>query len=411
MVYETLTAEYSDGDHSIPFTWAAIIKMILDDEYLTGEDLGKFARLCQLLESVYHYLFHKDLANLKLSYQLFSPDVAPDASDANNRDLSSIEGEWISRIKKILIDGNYKEVSDSELETALDEEGLFPVSAKVNFDSFEYYKIYCQGRRVGTATVKSWIPFKKKEVTFEFYNRIVFFFKVKTGAYFRTRKKMSVPGTPEKIYLKYFRNIPMSDLEMIFPDPKPRMKPIHKIKMFIPLVAGLAITIYRLRIDGNPLTEGINSGLILLIAALLAYVFGTFNEYSNILRSFLSEIAHSLYFRNIANNHGVLTTLIDNAEEQECVEAMLGYYFLLKSDQKLTESELDKQVEKWLEEKHNTKVNFEVGDALEKLEESNLVRRDDQGMLSVPSLDEAIRRLYLIWCNVFKHNSAELPCN
>ena len=102
-----------------------------------------------------------------------------------------------------------------------------------------------------------------------------------------------------------------------------------------------------------------------------------------------------------------MTALVDGAEEEEFKEATMAYYFLLKSDQKLTEPELDNLIEEWLEEKHNVKVDFEVDDALGKLEKLNLLERDDRGVLSVPSLDEALRRMDFIWDNYFDYNRAE----
>ncbi|MCS5622481.1 MAG: DUF3754 domain-containing protein, partial [Candidatus Marinimicrobia bacterium] len=121
----------------------------------------------------------------------------------------------------------------------------------------------------------------------------------------------------------------------------------------------------------------------------------------------LGEIAKSLYFKDKGNNQGVFTMLIDSAEEQECKEAMMAYYFLLNSNNKMNEETLDNVIEEWMEIKHKTKIDFEVDDAIKKLEEKDLLSRDKNGILTVVSLDEALSHMDYIWDNYFEYNKPE----
>ena len=114
-----------------------------------------------------------------------------------------------------------------------------------------------------------------------------------------------------------------------------------------------------------------------------------------------------MYFNDRGNNQGVFSMLIDLAEEQECKEAMMAYYFLLKSNVKMNEKELDNFIEEWMEKKHKTKIDFEVDDAIKKLEKLDLVSCDTNGILTVLSMDEALSQMDYIWDNYFDSNKSE----
>ena len=406
----------TDSNHFIPFPRAQIFQMILNDGRLSGDQRNKFEQFCQMMDSIYHFEFHKKLESLKSSYRPFSPDIESESITAGTANFLDVEQECISSIEDILTKGNYAQISDAQLNMALAEEGLFPISAEVDFESFSFYRIYYQGQQRGTAKVKDWIPFKEKEIEFEFFDRIVFLFQQNNSMPLSNETIVSGTNGLKKIYLKYFRNIPKSDLEMIFPNPKPRMKLIHRLKIGIPLFIGFVIAMqkfiigpYLLGTGGNPLTEGINIGSIVLLGGLIGYIYKTYNGYQNVVRSFLSEITQSLYFKDIGNNQAVLTALIDEAEEEECKEAVLGYYFLLTSDVELDITELDNRIEKWFEKTHNTKMDFDVADSVAKLKELDLMNCNERGMLTVPSLEEALRRMDNIWDNYFQYNVGTNP--
>jgi len=411
--------EYTTRDYFIPFTRDQITKMLLDEGKLNNDEVSKFEQFCLLLKSIYHFEFHTKSERLKASYRIFSPEINLAPNELENSNTSKIEADLTNKLRQTLIDGNFEKVSQEDLNAAMEKEGIFPVSCKIDFDSFDYYEIYYQGSSTAKEEIKTWNPFKKKEVEFNLYDRIVFFFKVKNEEFFHANKKNNEPGIPGKIYIKYFRNIPESDLEMIFPNPRPEMKFIHKMQIFLPLLAGFGVLIQKTIIGPyynagtNPLEGGFSLltkpsyPMIALLIVLGGYVLRTFLGYKNVVQSFLGEIAKSLYFKDKGNNQGVFTMLIDSAEEEECKEAMMAYYFLLNSNKKMSEETLDNAIEEWMEEKHKVKIDFEVDDAIKKLEEKDLLSRDKKGILTVVSLDEALNHLDYIWDNYFDYNKPE----
>jgi hypothetical protein len=91
---------------------------------------------------------------------------------------------------------------------------------------------------------------------------------------------------------------------------------------------------------------------------------------------------------------------VGSAEEQECKEAFLAYYFLATAGAPMTQSVLEQQVEAWLKDALRADVDFEVTEALAKLECLALLRRDGE-MLAVLPLDEALAALDRRWAGFF----------
>lgn len=164
------------------------------------------------------------------------------------------------------------------------------------------------------------------------------------------------------LYVKLFQNIPMADLELVFPEKHIRMKAFDKFMLgflgFIGLVAGV--------------WKGINGGdksaimVILSVMALLA--FKTLTRFINTRRRYMLQISQDLYHKNLDNDVGVLQYLVDSIEDQEYKESMLAYLMLLNAGRPLTEDELDGEVERFLNKNFSgLEVDFEVDDALDKV--------------------------------------------
>lgn len=152
-----------------------------------------------------------------------------------------------------------------------------------------------------------------------------------------------------------------------------------------------------------------NTALIALLAgagALGSYLFKQVNNFKNRKLRFVQSLTKNLYFKNLDNNAGVFHRLIDEAEEEECKEAILAYYFLLTSPRRLQEEQLDTAIESWLKSSWVAEINFEIRDAMRKLMQMGLVTKDDAGFLSALPLDKAKRQLDVLWLKM--GNGAEI---
>ncbi len=134
------------------------------------------------------------------------------------------------------------------------------------------------------------------------------------------------------------------------------------------------------------------------IAILGGFSYRQYASYQTTKQAYHLMLTESLYYQNLDNNVGVLTRLMDEAEEQECREVLLGYYCLWKygPPQGWTSEQLDDYVEMFLEGTVNLKVDFEIGDALDKLEKLHLVEKTGDHYRAVP-LEKAVAALESHW--------------
>ncbi len=84
-------------------------------------------------------------------------------------------------------------------------------------------------------------------------------------------------------------------------------------------------------------------------------------------------------------------------------EAVLAYYFLLTAKDPLTKNQLDDRIENWLAERWDCQIDFEIGEAGNKLQRLNLIQQDGEILKGVP-LNEAKQTLDTIWDNFFRYN-------
>src|SRR5262249_50348198 len=102
------------------------------------------------------------------------------------------------------------------------------------------------------------------------------------------------------------------------------------------------------------------SGLV----ALIGFVMRQYVRYQRQSLKYQKELTDNIYYRNVNNNAGIFDYIIGSAEDQECKEAFLAYYFLRTGTTAPTQAELEARIEGWLSQRFGVEVEFEVDDAL-----------------------------------------------
>ena len=426
-------AEYKDRERFIPFRKSEIVELVCEEGSLSPDDQQTFRSFCKLLESIYHFEFHKKLEELKDSYAPLNPDRdTVTTREYSPEDTHIHEDKLLERFGEILNDANYEQLGEDDLAYAMEHESLFKISLFVDFDDFDRQLIFWRGVKEERLTLKKWLV-KKIETAFPVYDRVALLIKFKDAEYFEAKKRKDLKFEPGSMIIKLFKNIPKADMEMLFPNTQVRMKLKDKllisggvlgggVAVFLKASAGLiamtSVLWFLTRsfvMTGGELPK-LGSGEISAmvaggsaLAAIAAFAMKQWNGYKNRKIQFMKALGDNLYFKNLDNNAGVFHHITDAAEEEECKEAMLAYYFLIRAEKGLSTLALNDEIEKWFETGHGIQIDFEIKDALRKLKELDLCKivgqtPDGSDIWDTPKLDDALKQLDYVWDNYFQYN-------
>jgi hypothetical protein len=414
-----------EREHFIPVRKGDVVHALLLEGSLHDEpQREKFRRLCRLLGAIFHYEYFDRLERMRDDYFYFNPD-----HDGHSRfDRATIDRAYrnlIGALTQVLDGANFVEVSREEIERAHREDAVIRVKLETSMDDYSEVRFFRRGHRRGKIEISEWYGWRKRTIEADVYDDVVLMVTMKNenGAAATERKKRR----PRKVragavLLKYFRNIASADLNALFPDVRVVMGLRDKLVLGVPaLLGGIPIL---LKVASTVTVLFLVAGFYLGVssavrddemAAALAGVSGLVALGGFIVRQWVKfqrrsllyqkQIADNVYFRNVNNNTGIFDYLIGAAEEQDCKEAFLAYYFLLVPCAGPTQAELDRRIEGWLKHAFGAAVDFECEDALARLDRLGLLRRDGDRLAVLP-LDQALVRLDQAWDDLFRYAKA-----
>jgi hypothetical protein len=405
----------------IPYSRNDIVRLLLNEQQLSGSDRDKLKTICDLLMHVYHFEFHQSLETLKDCYAPVNPDADTQVTfSSSTAELKEKENRLFEVLNDLLDKANFEKITDDDIARAMVEESLFNIKLTVDFDDFEQILFFRRGESLHQETLVSMFGLRKKTIDFINYDRVVVVVKFKPQSYFDQKARGQLYFQPGSTIIKYFRNIPRCDLEMLFPNTEVRMKLIDKLIIGVPaavggvimlatklgttlLLSGALITFWLgMRDDPVELNQANLLALAVGFGTLGGFLWKQFSNFKNRKIRFMKTLADNLYFKNLDNNMGVFHRLIDTAEEEECKEAMLAYYFLLIADKPLTETEIDQTIENWFATSFSISLDFEIEDALHKLLKLGLITLASDRYQAIP-LDKAMKVLDHAWDNYFTY--------
>lgn len=392
--------------------------MLLRERFIEASAHEQFREFCKILESVFHFDYHQRLEDLKDAYAPLNPDRdtrLPDgvALGSPAEFAKSSSADFARRMESLLERANYEKLTDADLQRALEEKSLFKLRLHVDFDEFEEVLLFTRGHYQKQETIRRLFGLWKTTVSFSNFDRVVIYVRLKADADVQPR-----PDLAGMTMLKLFQNVPRADIEMLFPNTRLGMRTIDKLIIGVPALAGGVVTLstkvgasmillggllgYWLGLSTEPVELSRATALALLagIAGLGSFIWKQFNNFKNRKLRFLQSLTENLYFKNLDNNAGVFHRLIDDAEEEECKEAILAYSFLLAQPSGCTREQLDAAIEDWFLQAWNYDFDFEIGDALDKLTRLGLVSGAET--LRALSLADACRVLDERWDGFFQ---------
>jgi hypothetical protein len=202
--------------------------------------------------------------------------------------------------------------------------------------------------------------------------------------------------TSDCIYIKLFKNMPRSDVEMIFPNTKVRFRLFDKIKFGVSAGGGVGMGVFgtfsKLAMLTNPYT------LAGAVAGLGGIALRQATNFLNQRTRYMVVLAQNLYFHAMADNRGVMTLLADRAAEEDLKEEMLLYSVLAKEQVNIANlRQVDEAIEGYLASTFKIDVDFDVDDALGRLKQEGVVTELPDGTLETLPPHEAALHIDKLW--------------
>ena len=419
-------------DHTARETFIPITKTALIDR-LTHQDAwapgkAKEARkFFQYLDYWRRQTYSAGLRDVERSYEAFNPDsdlLTTRAFSAPDR--AKMQANVVTHVKRLLKQANYVQVDPKELNL-LAKGSHYGLELQVDLEAFDELLVYYRGRSSRKEQRREVRKFYRK-VEFEvpIFRRLFVLFKLKPaeqrvgelmrnndwsrGEAERHVKKMrsllSDQIRSDNIYMKLFKNMPRSDIEMIFPNTRVAFRRFDKIKLG--LTSGGSVGMGLFGAAGKIALAASNPvAAIGAVAGLGGIALRQGVNFMNQRQRYMVVMAQNLYFHAMADNRSAMIKLADRAAEEDFKEEMLLYCVLAKTPTRREHlMDVDRGIENYLRKTFEIHVDFDLSEALGRLIDDGLVSEDQTGSLTVLDPAEAASHIDAKW-DVFLDNLFE----
>jgi hypothetical protein len=412
---------HSGRDRFIAVHKGDLLHALIEHGALAGDDVHqKFRRLCEMLASIYHYEYFATLERLRSDYYYFNPSTGAHAV----RDPALTErayADLLQSLDQVLKVANFVELSHAEISDAHGRRTILPVRVRAALDDCREVRFYRRGHHVEEIESVGWFGLRRRKIEVDVYDDVVLLAAMKSKAELasqrRARRLERRKITPGSVLLKYFHNIASGDVYALFPNARVLMSNVDKFVLGLPAIAtGIPILInlyttitvlflvlgFYLGVSASVQDSDMKTALAALsgLVALGGFIVTQWVRYQRQSLKYRIELTDNIYYRNINNNAGIFDYVIGAAEEQEYKEAFLAYYFLHTATTPLTADELDRRVEDWLKSTFGLELEFEVAEAVAKLERLGLLKRVGDGLCAAP-FEAAFANLRAVWDKLF----------
>ena len=409
----------ADPEKFIPVTPRALIDRLADVSAWPPGEAARVRRLFTYLANWRQQSYGAKLLDLARYYEPFDPDsdvLSTRTFSAVER--KSLEVRLVDGICDLLKQANYVRIDPEQIDIILTKESHYGLDLHVDLAAFDEIEIYYRGAIHNKASRRSRKSFylKMEEFDYPVFQRLAILFKLKpeeqrarelaakTGideekALKRVRKlRGAIAGhiNSDNVYIKLFKNIPQADLEMVFPNTTIKFRMFDKIKLGVTAGGGLGVgvagTITKIAVASNPIA------LAGAVAGLGGVAVRQAVNFSNQRNKYMVKMAQNLYAHALADNRGVMTLLAERAAEEDIKEEVLLYAILAKEPVHISEiPAVDRAIESYLAKSFGIKINFDVDDALHRLQREGIVTVGADGWLRVLTPDEASAQIDTLW--------------
>ena len=394
--------------HFIPLRKREILEALLDAPALPEGERDGLARIAHRLSLIFHLDFHAHREALKDLYARMNPDQPGDGA------LPVVQGDrdrLFAAVDEVLTAANFRPLDPGELASRRDSEGRVRARVKVPEELFAEVRLLARGWHRREIEVRRWFGLRRDRAQAEVFHDVVLIAAIRPDIDPDAARKARL--RPGAVYLKYFRDIPRADLQTLYPNARVQMRLEDQLLIGVPAVVGgipilinlgPALTVLLLvagawlGIAGTVQEDAMKQAIGALsgLGALGGFLARQWIKYERQKLKYQKQVAENAYFNNLGNNAGLFDMAVGASEDAEVKEAILAYAHLRMAGGALDDAALDVRIEDWLTRRFGVEVDFEIDDALAKLEALGLARREEGG-LTAPDPDTALARLAEAW--------------
>ena len=403
----------------LPVTRHALLDRLTDPALWSADDSRWARRFMRYLDYWRRHSYAMELLELEQNYEPFNPDSdLLHTRQFTAEERAGMQRRLVEQMAALVEHGNFTKVDPANVHFILTKDSAYGLDLQVDLGAFEEVAIYYRG---ATTLIEKRRDIKKgyigwKEVKRPVFQRLFLLFKLKpfearveelmaerkierkeAEKIVRQQRGM-LPGAvrSDYVYLKLFKNLPRSDVEMIFPNTKIRFRLFDKIKFGVTAGGGVGVgavgTVTKIAVASNPYT------LIAALAGLGGIALRQASNFINQRNRYMVVLAQNLYFHAMADNRGVMTLLADRAAEEDSKEERLLYCLLAKERVNVADlGQADEAIEHYLKRTFGIDVDFDVEDALGRLKAEGIVTELSDGTLQTLPPREAAMHVDKLW--------------
>lgn len=405
-------------DGYIPVRKAELADEMMKAGGLPADDAAAFPNVLKLLGALLHQEAYERLEALKALYDPLDPEAPGPRCDEGEPAFAAFEQAMVDALMR----ANFVEIDHDTVQTREATKLLTGLSIKPSRAAIRRIRFFARGARPQKLSVRTVMGLRQSSIDAEIMADVVVLvgFKARTEMAkddVREFAKMRRGVRSGASLVKHFRNVATAELVTLHPGARPNMRGRDQVFLAAPAI-----------IAGTPILLNIVPAVSVLFAVLSAY-FGAHGvieqdklksalaamsgllavgafvmrqrlKYETQTLRYQKRLADTVYFRNIANNTGVIDLVVGAGEEQDVKEAYIAYWILRCAQQPLEKEEIDRRAEEFLRTRFELELDFEVQDALDKLERLDLVERNGAAY-AARSTSEALNTLDARWDNMF----------
>jgi hypothetical protein len=402
----TVPSDLPRNERYIPVTRKALVRSFLEDSsLLTGSERDNFAEFAAALDAHIYQKFYQMLDEMKSLYDPLDPDKDTLKTKALSRQQTLDNEYWLLHKISILVNlANYTEIPAARLAVVFQEHEAAGLRISVDPQKYEVLKVWARGKKPIEGSLAQRV------------GRFIGFKKNDTYCYTRVMLAMRKKGET-KLRLKIFKDVPCGQLEHLLPGERIRMS--ARDTMLIVGSAALVTVSGAAKLIST--VSSVSASFSVAAMALFGFFgFQTWMRYSTKRNHYLANHSTFLFYKSVAHNRGVLTLLVDRAQDEEFKEMLLAYTFSVAAPNRRgipgtvhsaspplnhTQDTLQEAVERWLKDKFDIVVRYDHRAAIEALQDVGLLEQHQDGRLYASEMTQALKILphpLLTWTGLAK---------